>query len=482
MIALFWLMGASLATSSADDSLDPAVSIVDRLARSTGADVLYGARTASARGLAQRWARVVSESPEVDGMLAPEINAADWAWAFRPMGRMVAGDISPSRQMGDSEPGVVGARARLDTRAYWHSVEVMIAPELRVDELEPSVVLPLGWAGVHTANWRAGFGVEERWMGPGRHGGLMLTDHARPAPLGSVSHEGRLGERWGRIRAEAGAGWLDAPRTDVNHPGWLLMDVRWAPHPIVEIGATRMSIFGGSGRPTPKIGQLIIPTDPHVEDDPDGLLPDQDEIAAIDLRVTLPVGTWLNGPRSNAGHGLALDYLEVWMQYGGEDVIARSIGPLPVPSLAGIANLWGGEIGLGALTANLEWARVMDDRFRWYTGHRIYHEGFVQEGKTMGHPSGGDSRTWTMAVKWLPGLWGVEVLGSDRLKVGAIDIGQGQLRTLSHDERAQTLGLRGWWMSGERGWWHGGLSIEQTENPAFQPVAAQRSWRVHIGR
>jgi hypothetical protein len=370
----------------------------------------------------------------------------------------------------------------MDVRAYWNSIEVMAAPELRLNELDPALALPLGWAGVHTANWRAGFGVEERWLGPGRHGGLMLTDHARPAPLGSVAHEGRLGERWGRVRAEVGAGWLDAPRTDVDNPGWLLMDVRWAPHPIVEVGATRMSLFGGSGRPAPKLGQLILPTDPHVENDPEGLLPDQDEIAALDLRVTLPVGAWFNGPRKDAGQGFALDYLEAWMQYGGEDVIARSIGPVPVPSLAGIANLWGGEVGFGALTANIEWARVMDDRFRWYTGHRIYHEGFVQDAESMGHPNGGDSRTWTMAVKWMPGPWGVEVLGSDRLKVGAVDMGQGQLRTLLYDEHAHTLGIRGWWMSGDRGWWHGGFSIEQTENPGFQPIAAHRSWRVHIGR
>jgi len=482
MSPLLWLIGTAFATSTADDSLDPALSVVDRLARSTGADVLYGARTASAVGLAQRWSRVVSESPEVDGVLLPELHHEDWTLALRPMGRLVAGDLVPSRQLGDRELGMLGVRARMDTRAYWRSVEVMAAPELRVDEFDAMVALPLGWAGIHTTHWRAGFGVEERWIGPGRHGGLMLSDHARPAPLGSVAHEGRLGDRWGRVRAEAGVGWLDAARSDVNNPGWLLMDVRWAPHPMVEIGGTRMSLFAGSGRPAPKLGQLILPTDPHVEGDPDGLLPDQDEIAAVDVRLTLPVGPWLHGPRSNAGQGFALDYVEVWLQYGGEDVIARSIGPLPVPSLAGIANLWGGEVGLGALTANIEWARVMDDRFRWYTGHRIYHEGFVQSGQTMGHPNGGDSRTWTMAIKWMPGPWGVEVLGADRIKVGAVDMAQGQLRTLSLDETAKTIGVRGWWMKDDRGWWHGGFSVEQTNNMGFQPVAAQRSWRVHIGR
>ena len=43
-------------------------------------------------------------------------------------------------------------------------------------------------------------------------------------------------------------------------------------------------------RPSPKWGQLILPTDPHVYDDPDGLLPDQDELAALDARLDVAFG------------------------------------------------------------------------------------------------------------------------------------------------------------------------------------------------
>ena len=191
---------------------------------------------------------------------------------------------------------------------------------------------------------------------------------------------------------------------------------------------------------------------------------------------------WLRGPRSDAGSGFALDYVEFWTQYGGEDVIARSLGPIPVPALAGIANLWGGELGMGDFTAHLEWARVMDDQFRWYTGHRIYHDGFVQDGQSMGHAGGGDSRTWNLGFRWLPGRWGAELLGQDRLRVGGIDVVQDRLRTLSNDEQSRSFGVRGWWLGEGTAWWHAGIAVEQIDNPGFQPVASRRTWRVHIGR
>ena len=116
------------------------------------------------------------------------------------------------------------------------------------------------WAGVNTGNVVAGFGLRDRWLGPGRHGGLMLTSNASPAPAGSFAWEGRAGVV-GTLRAEGGVGWLDGERRDVANPGWLYMDFRWVPVPQAEIGLSRVGIFGGEGRPTPPIGQLLVPTE-----------------------------------------------------------------------------------------------------------------------------------------------------------------------------------------------------------------------------
>ena len=482
----FWLLGTALAGGMADEPLDPARAIVDRVGRATSADLLYGARTESALEIATRWSRTGSQSSVIEGVLSSEFQQHDeLSGVFRPMGRLTVGTLEPVRQQGDTEPGLVSIRGRADGRAYWGPMEVMFAPEVRADVtpgVDASFVVPTGWVGVHTPSLRAGFGLESRMFGPGRHGGLMLTDNARPAPLGSVAYEHRIGERFGRFRVEGGMGWLDADRTDVEQPGWLIADLRWAPIPEIELGATRMGIFGGKGRPAPDVGQLLLPTDPHVENDPGQKLPDQDEIAALDARVNLPLGRWINGPRVDAGMGFGLDYLEVYTQYGGEDIIARELGPIPVPALAGIANLWGAELGVGALTLNGEWARVLDDRFRWYTGHRIYHEGFTQDGVVMGHPSGGDSRTWNVDARWMPGEWGVGLSLEDRVRVGGIDVAQGSLRALLTDEHTQSFSLRGWWMTDKTAWLHGGLELAHTEGVDFKPGASDWAWRLFIGR
>ncbi len=504
-----WL-GAALAAPSggpwSDDSLDPADRMIDRLGRAHGGDLLYGARSPGALGMAYRWQRLNAAADPgqvslLDQMLGPEMQAAaypgftrPWSsppWAVRPSGRLAVGDAIPALQSGDWEPGLLAVRGSFAGAGYVGPLELAMAPEFRVNAISVASDggAPLGaegalrnlWAGLHTDLLRVGIGTYDRWFGPGRYGGLMLTDNGRPAPLGSAAIEGRVFERYGRARAEIGAGWLDGFRGDVHAPGWLLMDFRWAPVPALELGATRMGLFGGSGRPAPQVGQLILPTQPHIEGDQDQDLPDQDEIAALDARVTLPLGKWV-GRSGTPGTGFGIDYLELYTQYGGEDVIARKIASIPVPALAGIANLFGGEVGVGDLVLTIEHSRVLDDRFRWYRGHRVYHEGFTREGQVMGHPEGGDSRSTWLSARWFSGEWGVEATHAHALRVGVVDIEGDNLRALIADERIQRYGLRGWWLTDKRGWLHGGLVLVRTVNPDFVVGDPNWSWRVSIGR
>jgi len=486
-----WILlgGIALATPGpwSDQPLDPADRLIDRLGRAQGADLLYGARSPGALGLAYRWERVEDPGTPLQTVLAPELLVTQGArsgWSLRPFGRLVIGDGTPALQSGDQEPGLVSVRGAVAAAGYWRGGELLLTPEGRADFVDQSAFsfLPLrtAWGGLHTEHWRVGVGKMDRWFGPGRHGGLMLTDNAAPAPLGSAAWEGRIGERWGRARVELGAGWLDAPRTDVQRPGWLLADLRWAPVPMFEMGATRMGLFGGEGRPAPPLGQLLLPTDPHVEGDQDQTLPDQDEIAALDGRLTLPLGQWLDreGP---PGTGLQPDFLELYIQYGGEDVIARKILGIPVPALAGVANLFGAELGMGALVLGVEHARTLDDRFRWYRGHRIYHEGFTQNGQVMGHPEGGDARSTNASVRWFPGEWGVEGSYAHALQVGVAAVEGDHLQALMADTQHQRIGMRGWWLTGERRWMHGGVVVVRTRNPDFLPGAPEWSWRIAIG-
>lgn len=459
---------------------DPTAILAARAARARGEALVLGGSDRSPLELAG----LVGEeaSPTLSALLRPELaartNLERWralSYAARPTGSLAFGDMPPQGGGGDLEEGLLSLRAGVEGRLYQGPLELALSPELGLDlwETDPLFRLPEAWAGGRWRGFTAGFGVRDRWIGPGRHGSLTLTDHARPAPLGLVSWRSRTGPRWGQGRLEAGAGWLDGERSDVDNPGWLLMDARWAPRPWLEIGGTRMAIFGGEDRPPPDLLQLLIPTEPHVYNDPEKLLPDQNELAALDLRLTVPVGAL----SERLGRAVPVDYLELWWQYGGEDVIARETWGIPYPSLAGVANLFGAELGLGDWTFSAEGARILDDTFRWYTGHRVYHQGFVREGRAMGHPAGGDSLDAWAALTWLPGDLGGQIEVERRRRVGIIEASGDNLLALSQDERCTGVGVQVWRRGGER-WWRLGAELERVEGEDFVPGAD--GWRARV--
>ena len=332
------------------------------------------------------------------------------------------------------------------------------------------------WVAKGGETWSVELGLQERWLGPGRRGSLVLTDNAAPAPALSSHWGDRLG-RLGRVHMEAGVGALTAPRTDVVRPGWLWMDARWLPLPVspgipvFEAGLSRSSIFGGQGRPTPSLGQLLLPTEPHVYDDPGQVEPDQDELAALDFRLLLPLADW----------GLPVGWFEAWWQYGGEDVIARDILGIPAPALAGVANLLGAELAAGPWQLTVEGSRILDDYFRWYTGHRVYHDGFTQGGEVMGHPYGGDAQgTWVAITHASPGLI-AEISVEQILRVGIVGTLGDNLLALAEDERERRASMRLWWPQAERGRWHGQAGITHWTGKGFVPGVEAWEWDLVLG-
>jgi hypothetical protein len=329
------------------------------------------------------------------------------------------------------------------------------------------------WFGAQTAHWTTGFGWQHRWFGPGRRGALLLTNHAAPPPMGTVAWSGPVGHkgRWGQLRTEVSVGWMDQPREDVNRPGLLWMDARWLPIPQFEIGATRMSLFAGEGRPTPDWGQLILPTAPHVYDDPDQELPDQDEIASLDFRGTLPLQAISKG---------RIDWLEGWWQYGAEDIIKREFGGVPYPSLAGIANLYGLEASTGDWLLTFEQTRLLDDYFRWYTGHRIYHDGFTQNKQPLGHPIGGDAMSFYARVGWFPSRWGADLWIERATRVGVIEALGSNLMTLATDEERTRVGANIWKLALDSERWRAGYVFEHLTGADFVPGVESYGHHVHI--
>ncbi len=420
------------------------------------------------------------ELPLFTTVLAPELRALEgsdawWRPAFgvRATTRIAEGDLQPVGALGDSEPGLISLRTgvRLHGASDW--IEVKAWPELRLDTLGEAGAFAAELEPMAYGVWlrrphvRFGVGAEERRLGPGRRGGIALWDDAPSWPAVTLAGEGPIW-KLGAFRGEVGVGVLLEERRDVQRPGLLHMDLRWSPHPWVEIGASRVSLFWGEGRPVPDLGQLLLPTDPHVYGDEARLEPDQDELADLDGRITVPLD-W--GPVRS---------VEAWLLYGAEDIVGAEFEGVPYPSLAGVSNQRGAMVIIDRLHATVEWSRFMDDYFRWYTGHRVYHEGFTNGGHVLGHPNGGDANTWWFASGWLGETWGTEAWAQNLWRVDVVDVVQDTLFTAMTDERSWTFGARGW-VFGETGrQLEVGAEVARVDGVDFVPGVQEWNQRVWV--
>lgn len=454
--------------AQADPWADPAAQAMADAARAAGRewDVFYGVGFDTPTDVADK-----SPTP-ID---SPEGSRGGWTpiWAVRPGLSLGFGNQTPDNLGGDPEAGPFSVRVRPGLAGYAGPFAVRVSPELGLDLTDPSVRWRV-WGGVDTKVYTLGFGKQDRWIGPGRHANLLLSDNAEPPWMGTGAIEGRLPWKFavlGRLRAEVGVGWLDRPRTDVANPGVLLMDVRWRPVAYGELGVTRLSMFGGEGRPAVDVGQLLIPSEPHIYDDPDKELPDQNEQASIDLRVTIPLQALVGGP---------VRYLEGWWEYGGEDMIVRELGPIPYPALAGVANLYGGEIGVGPLTVTGEYAALMDDYFRWYTGHRVYHQGFTQDGRAMGAFTGGDAEMVYGALRWDDPRFRARLWADKVRRVGVIEAQNDHVFVLSTEEHRWRIGVDGGLPLPHGGYVSAGYSLQRREGIDFVPGASADEHRVTL--
>lgn len=407
---------------------------------------------------------------------APEIHPdrARFGWAVRPDARLSLGTLEPFYQAGDEEPGLLSVQAGVRATVGVGPWILRAHPELQlgvVPGVTPELRLPELWTGLVMRGWTVGFGKEARWVGPGRHGNLTMTDNAVPPWMGGVTADGHLPgvlTRVGRFRTELEVGWLDRPRGDVANPGLLLLDMRYLPIPGLEVGATRMSIFGGEGRPAVDLGQLILPTEPHIYEDTDQELPDQDELADLDVRVTLPLAKWFGGP---------VRHVEGWWEYGGEDVIGRDTGGIKLPALAGVGNLFGGEAAVGPVTLTGEYTKLMDDYFRWYVGHRVYHDGFTQDDRVLGHAIAGDAEDLWGALAVTSGPWRVRATAETLRRVGVIGTLNDHVFALPTEEHRVRVGVDGGHVADGR-LLSVGLGLERYTGDDF--TAGADGWRFRV--
>ena len=455
-----------------------------RLLRAEAVDELLGAPT-DPREDAWRMRDCAACAPLL-AQLTAETTARDearaWVLRVEPRVSLAIGDRTPAHADGDVEAGLVSARASADVRLYHGLFEAQLRPEFGIDAIRgvsALAELPEWRLGVRTHGFHATAGAASRWFGPGRDGTLLVTDHARPLPALDVGGDARLpgkADLLGRFGVSFLAGALPGARSDVDHPLWLLLDLRWAPVPWIEVGLARNAVFGGSeggvARPI-RWGQVILPTHPHVYDDPEQIEADTDERAAWDVRITPPLGRW----------GVpVLDYAEVAIQHGGEDVITRRGGLFPWPTLAGSANVYGAEIGALPYSAGVEVAVIEDDLYRWYVGHRVYHDGWTVDGAPIGHPNGGDQRTTTVRIgRFVDRGLAVDVLYRHTHRVDVADLVGDTLFVFPAAEVRDEIGLRGSTWLGQTARITVDLGAGPVRGRGFVPGDHDVEWRGSVG-
>ncbi len=312
----------------------------------------------------------------------------------RPRAALTGGPYVPIYADGDEEPGMVSARADVGVWGGTQHFEVEVDPRIHLDvsPFTAGVDLPVARAAVSWKSLSLELGQKARWYGPDHASSLTWTDNAKPLPGVVGRAEGRLpgkADKLGRFGLDVGMGLIPGERTDADNPGWLIYDIRWLVRPWLELSATRTSIFGGweDGEPLPlDWGEVVLPLTPHTEDDPDKTTADTDEHVFLDLRLTFPLRRWLDLP---------IDYLELYYQYAGENVYMTDSEVLSLPFIQGVASVAGAEAMVRPVFFGFERAIVEDDYHRWYTGHRVYHDGWTRDGRSMGFAWGGDAWYWT---------------------------------------------------------------------------------------
>ncbi len=299
--------------------------------------------------------------------------------------------------------------------------------------------MPRGYAKLAGGNLELAGGVGDLAWGPGR-GGMIWSGNAAPPLMLRFTQPRPWRLPWifrylGEFRFTGLWAHLLGPRTDVARPNLLGMKVDYRPIPWLEASFARLSMYGGEGRPQTTAGdiwRLLWAVDTHVDDDAAKEAFDANDIASLDISFTVPFAHRIPG----------VQFLQLYWSNAGEDTMQTSLGSLPLPALTGAANLGGAFLGIGPMTLRVEWVRLMDDRFRWYGTHRIYHEGFHHRGRVVGHPVDGDAEGTYVELGLDGGRWEAWLWLERMHHVGVVDVYQDKVYLLNADRYRTQVGCQ----------------------------------------
>lgn len=295
-----------------------------------------------------------------------------------PYGRYLYADRTPDMEnvRGDAFRRDSNYRAGFATRGVVDRFAFYLHPEY-VDSTQQDADAELieGYGKVMLGDFEIQAGKDSLWWGPGRHGSMLMSNNAEPFTLVKATNPQPIQLPWifrtlGPVRGE----WFLAPlEDDRDFPEAKLSGVRLSakPHPLVELGASRVVMFAGRGMPRVDLfdyGKMFFALREQAENN---------QLAGFDASLLVPL--WKDAP---------LRSIRLYADIAGED----EAGWLP--------SKWGELIGVqlndllktGRTDLCIEYANNhvsgFDDLF--YT-HSVYTSGYTYEGRIIGHHMGTNS-------------------------------------------------------------------------------------------
>lgn len=273
-------------------------------------------------------------------------------------------------------------------------------------EIEPSVtfreggtflVLKKAALKLTVSNLELEVGRDSLWWGPGYHGALLVSDNAQPFNLFKLSSAEAFRVPWplsylGLWKVSLFLARLEKDR-DFPYPKLIGFRIALKPTSFLEFGATRVTQFGGQGRPALSLKDFfkIYFGKPNQSG-----RHEVNEIASVDLRLRIPRLDPFLTP------------VELYAEVGGEDEAgyhftkdAYLMG-MYIPDL-----LHQGTTDLRAEYANNHVAGNPDV---WYT-HGLYTSGYTYHSQIIGHHMGKDSSDLLLRLTHLLGphlRWGLQ--------------------------------------------------------------------------
>ncbi|MEK7286806.1 MAG: capsule assembly Wzi family protein [Nitrospirota bacterium] len=259
-----------------------------------------------------------------------------------------------------------GVNTRMSTTLFgkYRWFEVMLKPQFLVTKEKTEETIQEGFLRLTLTGLNIDLGKESLWWGPGHHGGLFLTNNAKPFPMIRVFNPNPIllpsvFRYLGPFQFDIFLSRLESNRA-IPKPYFQGTRFSFKPFSILDIGLTRTIMMGGEGRPGLSPSRFFdIWFGENKETHADEL---SNSLAGVDFRLTLPE-------------------MQFYGEGGGED------------EAGGYPSKWAFLVGAyfpkgknPLSDMRIEYADISDPS--WYV-HGLYQSGYTYKGNVLGHHVGG---------------------------------------------------------------------------------------------